>query len=246
MKIALCYSGRPRNILECHDNHKEHFGLGSDNVDVFAHLWFDDSLVGSKFRSDAGQGNWPDAEIKDWIEENWKPKKVKYEEPRVFEHMFNDTWDPKWHGSHPKDNQISMFYGIEEVMKLKREYEEEQGFEYDLVVRMRSDLNFIQSPGDLSEYDPNKLHVYNMIAGDDWIQTGVDEWGILDIVAWGGSKIMDKYSTTYSNLERILSEGCPAFTPDSLLGYNSVKVNNLPLEKHSWVFKIFVGNHIYS
>ena len=51
-RIALCYSGRPRSILECHENHKQHFRLGQNDVDVFAHLWFDESLVGSQFRSD--------------------------------------------------------------------------------------------------------------------------------------------------------------------------------------------------
>ena len=56
---------------------------------------------------------------------------------------------------------------------------------------------------------------------------------------------MDKYSSTYSNLERILDEGCPAFTPDALLGYNAVRINNLDVQKHNWKFKIFVGSHIY-
>ena len=28
--------------------------------------------------------------------------------------------DIKWHACHPKDNQISMFYGIEKVIDLKR------------------------------------------------------------------------------------------------------------------------------
>ena len=48
MRIALCYSGRPRNYKECLKNHQEVFGLGGDNVDVFAHLWFDEDLVGAK------------------------------------------------------------------------------------------------------------------------------------------------------------------------------------------------------
>lgn len=244
-RIALCYSGRPRSIQECYDNHKEYFRLGQDNVDVFAHLWFDEDLVGSRFPSSVNQGVWPDAEIKEWINENWKPKKVKYEKPRVFDQMYNDIWQPKWPHCHPKDNQISMFYGIEQVMNLKKEYEEENNFKYDYVIRMRSDLEFKQSPGQFEDYDQDKLHVYRVNPGPDWIQTGVEEFAVLDIIAWGGSEVMDKYGTTYSNLERILSEGCPAFTPDSLLGYNAVKVNNLSVEKHPWAFKIFVGHHIY-
>ena len=55
MRIALCYSGRPRNYKECLKNHQETFGLGGDNVDVFAHLWFDEDIIGKPFRPDAPQ-----------------------------------------------------------------------------------------------------------------------------------------------------------------------------------------------
>ena len=48
-RIALCYSGRPRSYQECHENHKQHFRLGQNDVDVFAHIWFDKDLVGSEF-----------------------------------------------------------------------------------------------------------------------------------------------------------------------------------------------------
>ena len=80
-RIALCYSGRPRSYQECHENHKQNFRLGQNDVDVFAHMWFDEDLVGSQFRTDVGQGTWPDAGVKEWIDENWKPKKIKYEKP---------------------------------------------------------------------------------------------------------------------------------------------------------------------
>ena len=162
-RIALCYSGRPRSYQECHENHKQHFRLGQNDVDVFAHMWFDEDLVGTQFRTDVGQGTWPDAGVKEWIDENWKPKKIKYEKPRYFADMFNDTWQTKWTATHPKDNQISMFYGIEQAIKLKREYEEENNFKYDYVIRMRSDLLFLQSPGQFEDYDPSKLHVFDVV-----------------------------------------------------------------------------------
>lgn len=244
-RIALCYSGRPRSVQECYDNHVQYFGLGSPNVDVFAHLWFDENLVGSNFRNDVGQGTWPDDGIKKWIDKNWNPRKVVYEKPRSFEHMFTDKWDNKWICGHQKDNQISMFYGIEQVMKLKKEYEQENNFKYDYVVRMRSDLLFLADQGPFENYNKEKLHAFEIIPQQDWIQTGVKDYAILDIVAWGGSDVMDKYSSTYSNLERILDEGCPAFTPDALLGYNAVRINKLNVQKHNWKFKIFVGSHIY-
>ena len=55
MRIALCYSGRPRNYKECLKNHQETFGLGGDNVDVFA----DGGYAGEKLRMAlAGNGGW--------------------------------------------------------------------------------------------------------------------------------------------------------------------------------------------
>jgi len=245
-RIALCYSGRPRSILDCYKNHQDNFGLGNDNVDVFAHLWFDETLTGTNFRQDVGQGTWPNNEIKKWIDENWSPKKIVYETPRSFDHMFTENWNTQWHQSHPKDNQISMFYGIEQAINLKKQYENEHKFKYDYVVRMRTDLNFMKHPGNLEQYDKTKLHVFNVIPGQDWIQTEVKDFAILDIIAWGGSDVMDKYATTYSNLEKIVEENCPTFTPDAILGYNAVKVNNLNVQKHPWTFKIYVGDTIYS
>ena len=185
-KIALCYSGRPRSYQECHKNHKDYFRLGQNDVDVFAHMWFDEDLVGSQFRTDVGQGTWPDASVKEWIDEHWKPKKVTYEKPRYFADMFVDTWQTKWKATHPKDNQISMFYGIEQAINLKKQYEEENNFKYDYVVRMRSDILWMQHPGPIKfeDYDQNKLHSFNVNPGPDWTQTGVKDFAILDIIAW--------------------------------------------------------------
>lgn len=53
----------------------------------------------------------------------------------------------------------------------------------------------------------------------------------------GGSDVMDKYGTIYSNLQRITEEGCPMFSPDTSLGYNAKVVNNLEYVKHDWILK---------
>ena len=43
MKIALCFSGQPRFVNECAPLIKANV-IQDYNVDVFAHLWFDDDL----------------------------------------------------------------------------------------------------------------------------------------------------------------------------------------------------------
>ena len=43
MKIALCFSGQPRFIEQVAPYVKENI-IGDYDVDVFAHLWFDEDL----------------------------------------------------------------------------------------------------------------------------------------------------------------------------------------------------------
>ena len=159
-RIALCYSGRPRSYSECLQNHQAVFGLGNDNVDVFAHLWFDPELTGQPFRADAPyQGVWPGNNLKKWVERNWKPKKVVYEKQRDDEwrEKYSDVWNTAHEKldpvprMHPKDHQLGMFYGIKKVMEMKQEYEKENNFKYDYVVRMRTDLVMVANFGDITQ-----------------------------------------------------------------------------------------------
>ena len=77
--------------------------------------------------------------------------------------------------------------------------------------------------------------------GPDWTAVGAEKYAILDITAWGGSEVMDKYASTYSNLQQIVDEGCPTFSPDLPLGWNAVNVNGLDVEKHNWHFRLVVS-----
>ena len=48
-KLALLYSGQPRHLRECHENHVKNFHQEGWDVDVFAHIWYDESWVGAYF-----------------------------------------------------------------------------------------------------------------------------------------------------------------------------------------------------
>ena len=43
MKIALCFSGQPRFVNECSPLIRNNV-IQDYDIDVFAHLWFDDDL----------------------------------------------------------------------------------------------------------------------------------------------------------------------------------------------------------
>ena len=263
-RIALCYSGRPRSYSECLHNHQAVFGLGNDNVDVFAHLWFDEELTGQPFRADAPQqGVWPGRNLKKWVERNWNPKKVVYEKQvdDQWREKYSDVWNiahekldpvPRMH---PKDHQLGMFYGIKKVMEMKQEYEKENNFTYEYVVRMRTDLLMVANFGDITQYDSNKLHLnsYNATALIDkykpgtWVEdTGSAERYVVDIFAMGGSEAMDKYAKVYDNIPKMLEESYPMHSSDVLIGYNTFLIEDIPVKRHkSWVYKIYPQAEVY-
>ena len=61
MRIALCFSGQPRFIEQVSPSILENV-IGEHDVDVFAHLWFDDDLQTSPYKY-GGAGKWKDQEM---------------------------------------------------------------------------------------------------------------------------------------------------------------------------------------
>ena len=56
MKIALCFSGQPRFVNECSPLITSNV-IQDYNVDVFAHLWFDDDLQTKPYKY-GGNSDW--------------------------------------------------------------------------------------------------------------------------------------------------------------------------------------------
>jgi len=98
---------------------------------------------------------------------------------------------------YPIVNWLQQWYKIYESNKLKSEYEKEQWFEYDIVVRLRFDTIFI-----------NKLN-FNKILEDikSWIVINKD-WNdinkICDHFAFWKSDDMNKYSELFNNFKIVL------------------------------------------
>jgi hypothetical protein len=227
-KVALIYSGQPRHLRECYANHKKNFYESNPDweVDVFAHIWYDESWVGSYFwDSYKNRGKW-DADLIPYIEENWNPKALEFEEPKDFE----SDWQPDQRFPHPVNNIISMFYSLEKANNLKRKYEEENNFKYDCVVRLRTDEFFYKDIGSLNNYNLNTVNVHNEYAHLDY--------GINDHFAFGSSELMDKYLSVCSNLETIINEGA-AINPETLIGWNAQEHHKLPITKNKFAYRLW-------
>ena len=139
MKVALCLSGQARSIKENFPNIKEKF-LDSNDVDVFAHTWFDDTNVEKRFSnrpqfdSDGFENKATlKKETPDIIQKLYSPKKCIIEKQKPFIREDLAFREKPVSGDHP-DNPFpnrwyirpqwffSMCYSIMRCNNLKKEY----------------------------------------------------------------------------------------------------------------------------
>ena len=194
----MIYSGQPRHLKECFENHRSMFWDANPDaeIDVFAHIWYDEAWVGSYFWDQyKDRGRW-EADLKDFMVDKWQPKGLVFEEPKQFD-AEDIHPDPRF--PHPVNNIISMFYSVSEANNLKKKYEEENDFKYDCVVRLRTDEYFYNPIGSLDNYDLNTVNVLN-----EWAHV---EHGINDHFAFGSSELMDKYLDVFENFVEICEMG---------------------------------------
>jgi hypothetical protein len=215
MKIALCFSGQPRFVNEVYNYIQQNVCDGYD-VDVFMHLWFDEELQTKPYKY-GGNGNWVDQRISPdaikYAEALYSPKKLKVEKSRIFRdsNIVTDycydlsgnliDWTKHWKESQEPDyrnrmvnNWLSSFYSLNQVNILKKEYEYENDFKYDFVVRCRTD-SVVHTKIVYEQYDPRVVYYTNILNQPDGM--------IADYLNLGGSKVMDCFMSTFNYIDRI-------------------------------------------
>ena len=216
MKVAFCFSGQIRNIDDCINYWKPI--IDSYNGDVFASFW--------------------ETEEKDSI---WKfitafiPKKIEFEDYNLFEkttvNIFAEEINPPvWVGPIglsvesgefvKKSNILPMFYKIWRSNLLANQEE------YDVVVRLRTDVF-------LSEFKIELNNYLNIPHGEIGVWNWDNCFGPVDIIAYGNQKVMNYYSTTYLYLTRFLKDGEYFFPPENIL--------RVHLSKKDITIRNFVG-----
>ena len=193
MRKAISFSGQSRFVKE---------GLASlrsnlkdfEDYDIFVHIW-------------EGPLN------KDVLE--YKPKKIIVEPQK---HVIPPTVR-EYTNAHFV--HFSMFYTMKESLRLKSEYEKENGFKYDLVIRTRFDIS-LESKLDPSNYDlkdgvysPDVCANPNVIS--DWFN-------------FGSSENMDVYSEIYDNIIDFQRQGVMITSGEELITH-ILKVKNKPIIK---------------
>ncbi len=127
MRIAICLSGQLRNWELAYSNQINHWSYGGHEVDYFIHTW-DYSGDRTNISHDYVHRD-IDQEEYDRFIQTYKPKKSIFDSKKQDFFYGNDHWS-------------SLFYGFSQSILLKREYELENNFEYDIVIKSRPDVIF--------------------------------------------------------------------------------------------------------
>lgn len=214
VKTALCISGHLRtfegNFKSVYDNI-----INRLDCDVFIHTW---DKMGLQWRFTDSNLHMIETEyLESRIKQLYNPKKLvieKYRQMPTTPIMFKKQID---HRDVP--GILSMFYKIEACNELKKQYENENNFKYDCVIRFRGDLS-MESPIPVDS-NTNLNYLFLPVFGNFA--------GLCDQIAYGSSEIMDKYSNIYSQIPTHLESGCPMH-PEKLVQYH-VNVNKIPISK---------------
>lgn len=137
MKIALCFAGQPRFIdLMNFDNL-----IHNHDVDVYAHFWWDESYRGQQFAWNSSLTYPENYDPIEHFKEKISPKKIVFEKYPEFDMTRYKMISQMEFSLEPNIVEQSIYRQKCQWKSVKRSIELVEG-DYDLVVRMRTDLEF--------------------------------------------------------------------------------------------------------
>jgi len=233
MKIALCISGELRDYYNYIDNIFDTI-INKYDTDVFLHTWNHDS---DKVKNAINLYK----PVK-YLAEDFSAEKVIYSKKWLdVNNERIDKTDIKYDLANvgmvgKPQNIFSMYYSIFKSNELKKEYENENNFKYDIVLKFRPDLEFE------FEFDFN-------IDNDILILPyTVCHYGVCDHFAYGTSEMMDKYCDVWLNIEKYIeNDDFPkngpggGMNPETLLRYH---LRNIRFKQIKFKYKLR-GGYIY-
>ena len=234
MRIALCLSGQPRGIETNCDHIIEYLIKPNKIQDIFIHTWYDASCINAPMLgNNFNNGNFkPDCDK--ILIETFNPKKLICEPPKSFSefsHLKGTLTD--------QTHIASQFYSIMMSNKIKQDYEKENAFEFDIVIKARLDLEFHKKPIiETMLNDSNANENANAIYNSSFYQnnsahqainvtkSGKNYIPMSDCMFFGLSKNMDKVMVNmYENFEAIHSDLGSCNSAEGFLSY-STTINN--------------------
>jgi len=213
-KVAICISGHMRAFEATFESLK-HAIIGPLNADVFISTW---ESLGTPFRGfDQRIVRMNTNDYISRINYLYRPKKL-FVEPFIHFPYRPKLIEKNWEGR-DLNGILSMYYKIKMCNDLKSQYEKENNFTYDCVIRYRADLFILQAPMIRKGMDLNKIYLPNFF---DW-------GGYNDQFAYSSSQVMDIYSSLFDNIEKYMDEGM-YINPEKLLKHHIDK-NGIPVDR---------------
>ena len=192
MRVAVCLSGQLRQWDYAKENQKWFWesciGTEVKEIDYFIHTWNysgDREGVSQPYITrDISQEEFDN--VVDW----YKPKKYILDDKKQDYFYESDHWS-------------SLFYSMAQSIMLKREYEIENNFEYDVVIKSRPDVVFDPIYHFSWEHLENNI-LYTTHGGNMEHEFGM--YNVNDCVFYSNSYTMDLVSQMYSYRQKMLDE----------------------------------------
>ncbi len=135
-------------------------------------------------------------------------------------------------------NYFSEMYNLKKVFELMNEYETENNFKYDLVIRSRMDVYYFR------EFPDDQLELAskgNVLIPSNWDFKDVRNYAIANCGAIGSRDEMCKYAAIYDHLFQTVSES-RFFHAEATNGFYltyvaKVPVVGIPRDKDQWAYE---------
>jgi len=226
-KVAVCLSGHLRTFEKTFKSLRDNL-INPLNCDVFIHTWETLGSENSKGGSDQSSSITTTKSKLSLINEVYSPKKINIErfDKDYFINLGNKIIVPEKErifvvghlGYH-----FAMFYSILKSNDLKSEYEIENNFKYDYVIRIRPDI-FLESRIDRSIFPVNPKIITVPIIAQYCYEGMNDQIGI------GSSDNMNIYCSLFNNMTQYCQQRVTTIRPEALLKYHILK-NGISVEK---------------
>lgn len=182
MKVALLLSGRFRGSY-IPFNYLERNLISKYKPDIFINYNYKDD---------------DDIECdKEELVQLYNPKLINFEKtPDIVKESVGMVNGYEYATESTPNSIFNMWWGIYQSNELKKKYEEENGFKYDVVIRTRFDVEILE-----------EVELRNW-SDSIFIPIGADHRdGFNDLLAYGSSHTMDYYCSTFHNLVDYIKGG---------------------------------------
>jgi len=241
MRIALCFSGQPRSVKESYYFSILKNLIEPNNItDIFVHTWWR-----PEWETKAYTDSYPQPSVifkKDSIEtikNLYKPLKMVVEDDNIYKETIKNDFvnDISWAVPGQSISEKKCIYvtyprymSPYKSNQLKNEYEKENGFEYDMVIKTRFDI-IPRVRIDIKNYNVSKYFYIPTCYPQTILEvlpSTSNKWcGAGDIIAVGNKQNMDIYCDIFNRIKET-SLKHPSAAAEGTLGYYLAD-NNVPL-----------------